>query len=996
MLQQKKILSSQIIGNDIIFDCEDNLTLTLSFPEASILRVRISAVKNPRPSIMVLLGYVKETLEETKFILSEDNESYRISTDMLIVKVRKQDLMIECFDNQNKCFLKTSETIPIKVGKGSLLSFEMNSDEHFYGFGFQRKTLDARGHKLTFTRNYRWDEATVPYFLCSAGYGFFSANTFDQTFDFTNDEYFTIYAKGGHVDYFIFHGPSFKNIINKYTALTGRPLMVPKWSMGMCYIARCFENDKGLLDIANRFRKEKIPCDMLGLEPGWEEHWYSMDWIWNKERFSQPQKMIKKLNELGYKLELWESGKAPTEGYLDPKVREQWFLKRVDTSINKGVSFYKQDDPYPRCITTTEMVLDPDVSIFVKDTDEYTEEETKNITNTLYTTTLFDGFRRLTGKRTIVMLHAYNSSTSSQMYPTAWAGDFKLENGALNASLSGHAMVSQDMDNESPEGIHFGFLTPFSIIDSWAYYREPWLYSKANEDITRFYSKLRSSLFPYLYTALRQAHTTGIPMLRPMMLEFQEDMNTAALDKQFMFGEYLLVGTTFAETLKDVNESSIRTENKNTASIYLPKGRWIDYWSGKTVESNGKWHTSSWPATVGGPLYVKAGAIIAMTSANDSISLNDQSMMIFDCYPDGITSTDIYEDDGESFDYENGRYALTHVQCTESDNDVLIHIGKPTGEYVNKPDKKARLLRIHIEKIPEKVMSGKTVLPMHKEIDRLLCSFEAGWNYDSLMRILTVKPENVWKLHDKQTDLISFYNAETQWKEEPYKSCEIDLCIYKGTLDRIYGTKPYELKLTSRYPVLLCDGQSKTTITASLMDKEGLIVKSDGIKITFEIAGTGIFDNNQNKVEIVTVNGIANVDLYSAKTPGTAKVTAKSRALKSSFINIDMVIGTFDVVINPPKRIRLSLGSKWLPYYIYTYAQIKHNGEIIQSAEPKVSLEITGNEERDITRNLSTSATEGTATFNRIVLGNPAEPPDVVLHFKAEGVKPCSCRYNLT
>ena len=109
-----------------------------------------------------------------------------------------------------------------------------------------------------------------------------------------------------------------------------------------------------------------------------------------------------------------------------------------------------------------------------------------------------------------------------------------------------------------------------------------------------------------------------------------------------------------------------------------------------------------------------------------------------------------------------------------------------------------------------------------------------------------------------------------------------------------------------------------------------------------------------------------------------------------------MVIGTFDVVINPPKRIRLSLGSKWLPYYIYTYTQIKHNGEIIQSAEPKVSLEITGNEERDITRNLSTSATEGTATFNRIVLGNPAEPPDVVLHFKAEGVKPCSCRYNLT
>jgi alpha-glucosidase (family GH31 glycosyl hydrolase) len=996
MLQPGKVRSVKVTGNDIVFDCENDAILTLSFPEASILRMRLSKVRNPRPSIMVLLGYVKEVLEETRFTLSEEGEVYSISTDKLTVTVGKQDLKIKCFDKQNNCFFKTGGSDPVKIGNGSLLSFTMSPDEHFYGFGFQRKTLDARGYKLTFTRNYRWQEATTPYFLSSKGYGFFSANTFDQTFDFTGDENYSIYAKGGHVDFFIFLGPSFKDIIDKYTALTGRPVMVPKWSMGVCYITRCFENDKGLLDIARRFRKEGIPCDMVGLEPGWEEHWYSMDWIWNSERFPDPEKMIRELNDMGYKLELWESGTAPTEGYLDPEVREKWFLKRVDASINKGVSFYKQDDPYPRCITTTEMVLDPDVSIFVKDTGKYTEEETKNITNTLYTKTLFDGFRRMTGKRTIVMLHAYNSSTSSQMYPTAWAGDFKLGNGALNASLSGHAMVSQDMDNESPEGIHFGFLTPFSIIDSWAYYREPWLYSKANEDITRFYSRLKSSLFPYLYTTLWQSHTKGIPMLRPMMLEYQYDKNTASLDKQFMFGDYLLIGTSFAETLKDVNNKNVRTENKNATSVYLPKGTWINYWSGEHIESDGRWQDASWPETVGGPLFVKAGAIIAMTAAKDSLSLGGQEMMILDCYPKGNTYTEIYEDDGESFEYENGKYALTQVQCEDKDNEVAIRIGEAAGEYVGKPDRKACLIKIHMDKMPEKVMSGKTNLQICENINSILNAFEAGWSYDSSMHILTVKPQNCWKLHNEQTDLLSFYNAEIDWKADT-KDCQItELLITKGHTDRIYGTTPYQVELTSRYPVLLADGESKTTVTASLKDAEGLPVKADAVKITFKVSGQGRFGNGLCNAEVYTVNGRAETDIYSAETPGTAKVEVFSDGLSGSSTDIAVVIGTFDVVINPPKRIRLSLGSKWLPYYIYTYAQIRYDGQIIRSAKSKVSIKITGNEERDIDRSFTAEAKGGTARFSGIVLGKPAEPPDVVLHFDAKGVTPYELRYNLT
>lgn len=148
------------------------------------------------------------------------------------------------------------------------------------------------------------------------------------------------------------------------------------------------------------------------------------------------------------------------------------------------------------------------------------------------------------------------------MYPTCWAGDFMLENGALNAGMSGHAMVSQDMDNESPEGIHIGFLTPYSLIDSWAFYREPWLYSEASKEMHQFYSRLRSSLFPYLYTSVWQSHTKGLPMLRPMVLEFQQDPNTIFLDKQFMLGDYLLVVSGVVDTIMTFNAEGVNSKVK--------------------------------------------------------------------------------------------------------------------------------------------------------------------------------------------------------------------------------------------------------------------------------------------------------------------------------------------------------------------------------------------------------------------------------------------------
>ena len=116
--------------------------------------------------------------------------------------------------------------------------------------------------------------------------------------------------------------------------------MIPSWGLGLCYAARLFENQAGLIEIAEGLRNEGIPCDMLG----WEEHYYQMKWVWNRDMFPNPRIMIDKLHEMGYAFELWESGDAPTTGYMNSKNRKKWFDERIASSLGIGVDFFKQDE----------------------------------------------------------------------------------------------------------------------------------------------------------------------------------------------------------------------------------------------------------------------------------------------------------------------------------------------------------------------------------------------------------------------------------------------------------------------------------------------------------------------------------------------------------------------------------------------------------------------------------------------------------------------------
>ena len=334
-------------------------------------------------SLLYKYGFVKEHNDNASMDSFQKVSDSLIRTSVCSAEYSGNTKSIEISRTDGSCIVK------ISIGLNNTVMVEKRENESFHGFGFQRMTYDANGSILRFKKNYRWNEATVPFFLCSSGYGVFSANTYNHEFDFTGKESCSIKTSGGSMDLYFFIGPDFRNILKEYTDLTGRPEMVPAWAFGLCYAARLFENQEGLIKIAHGFRNHGIPCDMIGLEPGWEKYYYRMKWVWNRELFPDPGEMIENLHEMGYAFELWDSGDAPTSGLLDPENRRKWFSKRKTASIDIGVDFFKQDDPWPRCITSEEMVTNPDESIFVDDDEEHSKEEITNIANTLYSETVF-------------------------------------------------------------------------------------------------------------------------------------------------------------------------------------------------------------------------------------------------------------------------------------------------------------------------------------------------------------------------------------------------------------------------------------------------------------------------------------------------------------------------------------------------------------------------------------------------------------------------------
>jgi hypothetical protein len=309
--------------------------------------------------------------------------------------------------------------------------------------------------------------------------------------------------------------------------------------------------------------------------------------------------------------------------------------------------------------------------------------------------------------------------------------------GEMNLGLSGHTYTSHDFTDQRPAGIHWSLLGPWmpGALTSAPQGDIPGI--RLNRDdvpedalrarMCQFYLKLRYRLIPYIYSTHWQAHTTGAPYMRAMVLEDQDDPVTYKLDHQCMLGDWFLLAA-------------------YTNDVYLPAGKWFDYWTYDEYESSGEWRKNhKYPDNVGGPLLVKGGAIIPMGPVMAYVDKEPMDIVVLDIYPHGTSEFTLYEDDGTSYDYESGAFSATKFSCSQTGKDILIHIGKRKGSYKNMPESRSFFLSLHCRAEPSTIFKGTQILTRHATKEDLVSDgAKKGWYYDKKDRIAWVKPMAGW------------------------------------------------------------------------------------------------------------------------------------------------------------------------------------------------------------------------------------------------------------
>ncbi|OQA82864.1 MAG: Alpha-xylosidase [Lentisphaerae bacterium ADurb.Bin242] len=667
------------------FSLAHQWNLELSAFKDGILRLRIAPrERTGQISGLERYGFLSEPEDDPAAEFSEDSTSITLKSGKTFLTI---DRKTGCFQLKNTIGEILLEQNGLEFANGKTIAeFFTAEEEDWVGFGdVSREHCFYRGSRVTtWIRNVQ-AYITVPFFMSTRGYAILLNTTHRVNFDMgaTDPEKFSFTDRSGIFDIYLFIAPDFKGLLGLYTELTGRPKLPPVWSFGLWHICNNMVNARDVVEEAYRYRELGIPCDVIGLEPGWMKVSYdfSTEKDWHPERF--PHMRFYARNDrtfidaikkgMGYHFELWlcteydytfeeerrrrsdqpaereeailmddeEFDEMPASSRrLDhwTKPDEPWF-EHLKKFIDYGVDFFKEDasclvNPHP----------DRHYGNGMND-DEY-----HNLAPLLDMRQVWEGFAKYTNRRPFIFTPC--GSTGFQAWAATWTGDtgsrMSTLCGMFNTAFSGHGLTTNDMGANVKEAVHFGYLLPLSQINNYACFRMPWLWGPDFVKLHRYYSSLRSRLIPYLYSWMRQATRTGIPLLLPLPLEFQDDGRCRTVMNEYLLGRDLLVSI-------------------YEPDVYFPRGRWKDYWTGKVYTGSSE-QMIPWPENRGGGLYIREGAIIPFGPVMQYRGEKPVDELELYLFPGPEkTEFEYYEDDGVSFDYLEGKYSTTLIRMEKTD-----------------------------------------------------------------------------------------------------------------------------------------------------------------------------------------------------------------------------------------------------------------------------------------------------------------------------------------
>ncbi|MCL3860464.1 alpha-xylosidase [Actinotalea sp. K2] len=518
--------------------------------------------------------------------------------------------------------------------------------EHVYGLGERFGPFVKNGQSVDI---WNADGGTsseqayknVPFYLTDQGYGVFVNQpelvSFEIASENTSRTQFSV--RGQSLEYLVIHGPSPKEILRRYTALTGRPARVPTWSYGL-WMSTSFTTDYDEATVT-RFvegmAERDLPLSVVHFDCFWMRELNWCDFEWDPRTFPDPEGMLTRLKDRGLRICVWINpyiaqrsplfAEAASRGYLvrrtDGSVWQwdkwqagmglvdftnpeatAWFTGHLDRLIGMGVDAFKTD--FGERIPTDGIVWH----------DGSDPERMHNYYAQLYNRSVFDLLVRRRGEGEAV-LFARSATAGGQQLPVHWGGDCwstyeamaESLRGGLSLSLSGFGYWSHDIGGfeGTPDPtvfkrwLAFGLLSSHSRLHGSGSYRVPWAFDEEAVEVTRRFTRLKMSLMPYLARVAEEAHTDGTPMMRPMVLEFPEDRGAATVDTQYMLGDALLVAPVF--------------DAEGVVDVYVPAGTWTDLLSGAQV-TGPRWDRQRHDVQ-SLPLLVRPGTVVPLGARSD-------------------------------------------------------------------------------------------------------------------------------------------------------------------------------------------------------------------------------------------------------------------------------------------------------------------------------------------------------------------------------------------
>jgi len=506
---------------------------------------------------------------------------------------------------------------PARRVRGVVETLLLDPEDHFYGSGERFGRLDLVGRSVRIWNRNPYGARSelayknLPVIVGSRGYGIFVdvPTAVGLHLGSRSNRAYTVEAEGDELDYYLIAGTP-KEIVTTYTELTGRPAVPPEWAFGL-WASTCFVQftEASVLEVARRLRAEGIPCDVFHLDSFWQRAYMWCDFEWDSARIPDPKRLLAELHKEGFHNCLWINPYVSLQSDLYREgATHGYFLRRPDGSVYHPIVWSQRTERGMGLCAIIDFTnpaaarwyrgklteqLDLGADSFKPDFAEeiptdavfangLTGAELHNPYPLLFQKEVFEATRARADR---VVAWSRSAAPGVQRYPGHWSGDpectfIDLANtlrGGLAASMSGLAYWSHDMGgfwgDPSPELFvrwsQLGFLSALSRFHG-ATPREPWRYGDDALRIFRLYARLRSRLVPYLVSYGWQASGDGVPLMRPMVMEFPDDPAGYAFDLQYCLGRELLVSPV-------VREDGVVT-------TYLPRGKWTDWWNGAVHE----------------------------------------------------------------------------------------------------------------------------------------------------------------------------------------------------------------------------------------------------------------------------------------------------------------------------------------------------------------------------------------------------------------------------